>query len=162
MSTELGLAIRRKSATPASSTGIRRNEVEIAKLVDIDLCIGCKACEVACKEWNNLPADNTSNFGSYQSHEDLTASTWDLMRFKEIELDGGDLAWLIRKDSCLHCDDPGCLAACPADAAPEVLHDAHLVTRAPGGRGAIREVVETILKQQGTWDGLVARYRAPE
>ena len=43
MSTELGLAIRRKSATPASSTGIRRHTTEIAKLVDIDLCIGCKA-----------------------------------------------------------------------------------------------------------------------
>ena len=51
MSTELGLSIRRKSATPASSTGIRRDTVEIAKVVDIDLCIGCKACEVACKEW---------------------------------------------------------------------------------------------------------------
>ncbi len=53
------------------------------------------------------------------------------------------------------------LAACPADAAAEVLEDAHLVTDAPGGRGAIREVVETILKHQGAWDGLVARYRVP-
>src|SRR5438874_986150 len=73
--------------------------------------------KVAGKEWNSLPPDNTANFGGYQSHPDLTASTWDLMRFKEIELDGGDLAWLIRKDSCLHCDDPGCLAACPAPGA---------------------------------------------
>ncbi len=39
------------------------------------------------------------------------------MRFKEVELDDGDIAWLIRKDSCLHCDDPGCLAACPAPGA---------------------------------------------
>ena len=117
MSTELGLAIRRKSATPASATSIRRDTTEVAKLVDIDLCIGCKACEVACKEWNDLPAEDTSNFGSYQSHPDLTAATWDLMRFKEIDLDDGDIAWLIRKDSCLHCDDPGCLAACPAPGA---------------------------------------------
>jgi formate dehydrogenase iron-sulfur subunit len=117
MSTELGLAIRRKSASPSSGTNIRRESVEISKLVDIDLCIGCKACEVACKEWNDLAPDDTSNFGSYQSHEDLTASTWDLMRFAEVELDDGDLAWLIRKDSCLHCEEPGCLLACPAPGA---------------------------------------------
>ena len=117
MATELGLAIRRRSATPASSTDIRTDAVEVSKIVDIDLCIGCKACEVACKEWNDLPVDETENFGSYQSHKDLTAATWDLMRFNEIELDGGDLAWLIRKDSCMHCDEPGCLLACPAPGA---------------------------------------------
>ena len=116
MSTE-GLAIRRMSASPSSGTNIRRESVEVSKLVDIDLCIGCKACEIACKEWNDLEPDETFNFGSYQSHEDLTANTWDLMRFKEVDLDNGDLAWLIRKDSCLHCDEPGCLLACPAPGA---------------------------------------------
>ena len=75
------------------------------------------ACEVACKEWNDLEVEETNNFGSYQSHEDLTASTWDLMRFNEVELDGNDIAWLIRKDSCLHCEEPGCLLACPAPGA---------------------------------------------
>jgi formate dehydrogenase iron-sulfur subunit len=117
MSTETGLAIRRKSATPSSGTNVRAAGVEVSKIVDIDLCIGCKACEVACKEWNDLPPDETENFGSYQSHKDLTATTWDLMRFNEVDLPNGDLAWLIRKDSCLHCDDPGCLAACPAPGA---------------------------------------------
>jgi formate dehydrogenase iron-sulfur subunit len=117
MSTDLGLAVRRRSATPSSGTNIRRSALQVSKIVDIDLCIGCKACEVACKEWNDLPAEETSNFGSYQSHEDLTATTWDLMRFNEVELPNNDLAWLIRKDSCLHCEDPGCLAACPAPGA---------------------------------------------
>jgi formate dehydrogenase iron-sulfur subunit len=117
MTTEPGLAIRRKSASPSSGTNVRRESAEVSKLVDIDLCIGCKACEVACTEWNNLEAEETSNFGSYQSHEDLTASTWDLMRFKEVDLDNGDLAWLIRKDSCMHCEEPGCLLACPAPGA---------------------------------------------
>jgi formate dehydrogenase iron-sulfur subunit len=121
MTTELGLAIRRKSATPTSATNIRRDhsipQVEISKLVDIDLCIGCKACEIACKEWNDLEVEETRNFGGYQSHEDLTANTWDLMRFNEVDLDDGGIAWLIRKDSCLHCEEPGCLLACPAPGA---------------------------------------------
>jgi formate dehydrogenase iron-sulfur subunit len=117
MSTELGLAVRRMSASPSSGTNIRRADLEVSKIVDIDLCIGCKACEVACKEWNDLPVDDTSNFGSYQSHKDLTPTTWDLMRFNEVDLADGDVAWLIRKDSCLHCDEPGCLLACPAPGA---------------------------------------------
>ncbi|HEX8200076.1 MAG TPA: HAD family hydrolase [Isosphaeraceae bacterium] len=53
------------------------------------------------------------------------------------------------------------LAACPADARAEVRERVHLVTRAPGGRGAVREVVEAILKHQGTWDDLVASYHRP-
>jgi formate dehydrogenase iron-sulfur subunit len=117
MASELGLSIRRQSATPTSSTDIRTEGVQVSKLVDIDLCIGCKACEVACKEWNDLEAEDTSGFASYQSHPDLTANTWDLMRFNEVDLDDGGLAWLIKKDSCLHCEEPGCLAACPAPGA---------------------------------------------
>lgn len=53
------------------------------------------------------------------------------------------------------------LAACPADAAAEVREVAHLVTQTEGGRGVVREVVELILKQQGAWDGLLARYQTP-
>jgi formate dehydrogenase iron-sulfur subunit len=121
MTTELGLAVRRKSATPSSGTNIRRDhsipQIEVSKIVDIDLCIGCKACEIACKEWNDLEVEETHNFGGYQSHEDLTPSTWDLMRFNEVDLDDGGIAWLIRKDSCLHCEEPGCLLACPAPGA---------------------------------------------
>lgn len=53
------------------------------------------------------------------------------------------------------------LAACPADAADEVRRAAHLVTGADGGRGAVREVVETILRHQGLWGELVERLRSP-
>ena len=54
------------------------------------------------------------------------------------------------------------LAACPADAAAEVRASVHLVTHAPGGRGAVREIVEILLKHQGAWEPLVARLRAPD
>ena len=95
---------------------LRSNAPVYSKLVDISRCIGCKGCEVACKEWNDLKVEPTANFGSFQSHQDLSSNTWLLMRFNEIEVDG-NLQWLIKKDACLHCEDPGCLFACPAPGA---------------------------------------------
>jgi formate dehydrogenase beta subunit len=109
------LAIKRVSATPEPVFGIRTSP-EYAKLVDMSRCIGCKGCEVACKEWNDLKAEPTFNFGSFQSHQDLSPDTWLLMRFDEVEIDG-TLQWLIKKDACHHCEDPGCLFACPAPGA---------------------------------------------
>ncbi|MBM4184111.1 MAG: formate dehydrogenase subunit beta [Gemmatimonadetes bacterium] len=110
-----GLRIRRASASATPAPGIREGP-EYAKLVDISRCIGCKGCEVACKEWNELGIEPTANFGSYQSHQDLGPNTWLLMRFTESEVDG-QLNWLIKKDACLHCEEPGCLLACPAPGA---------------------------------------------
>jgi formate dehydrogenase iron-sulfur subunit len=111
-----GLAVRRVSASAEPAPGIRTAGPEYAKLVDISRCIGCKGCEVACKEWNELGVEPTENFGSFQSHRDLSPDTWLLMRFRETEVDG-DVHWLIKKDACLHCAEPGCLFACPAPGA---------------------------------------------
>jgi len=114
-----GLAIRRISASPDPAPDRApgaRTGPELAKLIDISRCIGCKGCEVACKEWNELGVEPTENFGSMQSHRDLSPDTWLLMRFSEIEVDG-DVQWLIKKDACLHCEEPGCLYACPAPGA---------------------------------------------
>jgi len=113
------LTIRRVSASPQAYIPLevlRSGTPTYAKLVDISKCIGCKGCEVACKEWNDLGIEPTANFGSYQSHQDLSPNTWLLMRFNEVEIDGS-LNWLIKKDACLHCEDPGCLFACPAPGA---------------------------------------------
>jgi formate dehydrogenase iron-sulfur subunit len=111
------MTIKRISASPDPPPGSTINAgPEYAKLVDISRCIGCKGCEVACKEWNELKVEPTYNFGSFQSHHDLTPETWLLMRFNEVEIDN-ELRWLITKDACHHCEEPGCLYACPSPGA---------------------------------------------
>ena len=65
-----GFAIKRISASPDPAPGIRRGP-EYSKLVDISRCIGCKGCEVACKEWNELGIEPSENSGSFQTRPDL-------------------------------------------------------------------------------------------
>jgi formate dehydrogenase iron-sulfur subunit len=95
-----------------------RHDFEVAKLIDVSKCIGCKACQAACLEWNNLREEVGYNRGVYDNPHDLTPNTWTLMRFTEWENpESGNLEWLIRKDGCMHCADPGCLKACPSPGA---------------------------------------------
>lgn len=95
-----------------------RHDFEVAKLIDVSKCIGCKACQAACLEWNNLREEVGINTGVYDNPHDLTPNTWTLMRFTEWENpESGNLEWLIRKDGCMHCADPGCLKACPSPGA---------------------------------------------
>jgi formate dehydrogenase iron-sulfur subunit len=113
------LDIIRQSATTLPEPEIRLpvGTREVAKLIDTTKCIGCKACQVACMEWNDLRDQIGTNIGQYQNPHDLSDSTWTLMRFAEVENTKGDLEWLIRKDGCMHCADPGCLKACPSPGA---------------------------------------------
>lgn len=112
------LDIKQRSAT-TTPTPQARETVEIAKLIDTTRCIGCKACQVSCSEWNDLRDEVGSCKGTYDNPTDLTAKSWTVMRFyeKENASDKFDLEWLIRKDGCMHCTDPGCLKACPAPGA---------------------------------------------
>jgi formate dehydrogenase iron-sulfur subunit len=106
----------RRSAS--SVTAPAKRQTEVAKLIDVSTCIGCKACQVACLEWNNLTEEVGVNVGVYDNPHDLTPNTWTLMRYTEYEnAETGNLEWLIRKDGCMHCEDPGCLKACPAPGA---------------------------------------------
>ncbi|MDQ4042123.1 MAG: 4Fe-4S dicluster domain-containing protein, partial [Actinomycetota bacterium] len=104
---------------------------------DTTVCIGCKACEVACKQWNDLPADGSqfAKGGSYDHTGELSAATWRHVRFVEIAENGGHLprlpaggevdvgaavaameSWVFMSDVCKHCTNAGCLDACPTGA----------------------------------------------
>src|SRR5271166_5216608 len=96
--------------------GLNR-EFQVCKLIDTTTCIGCKACEVACLEWNGYTFTETSFDNSYQTMPDTTWNYWNLIRFNEYEHPDHGLMLLMRKDQCMHCEEPGCLEACPADGA---------------------------------------------
>jgi formate dehydrogenase iron-sulfur subunit len=115
--TKLGpgdLVRRSASSVPAPQSQL----TPVAKLIDVSKCIGCKACQAACLVWNDLRQPIGYNHGSYNNPEDLTPQSLTVMRFTEwINPDTNNLEWLIRKDGCMHCADPGCLKACPAPGA---------------------------------------------
>ena len=116
MATMQPLEVKHSSASTSAPPSVA-DAVQVAKLIDISKCIGCKACQVACMEWNDQRQEIGFNTGVYENPHDLTENMWTLMRFSEVEEEDGHLEWLIRKDGCMHCEDPGCLKACPAPGA---------------------------------------------
>ncbi|HEY3955218.1 MAG TPA: 4Fe-4S dicluster domain-containing protein [Streptosporangiaceae bacterium] len=92
---------------------------------DTSVCIGCKACEVACKEWNDVPEDGLLFTGmSYDNTVSLNASTWRHVAFIEqigrapstADGAGGPPRWLMSSDVCKHCTEAACLDVCPTGA----------------------------------------------
>jgi formate dehydrogenase iron-sulfur subunit len=88
---------------------------------DTTVCIGCKACEVACKEWNQLPATNgganTLSGDSYDNTRRLDGTHWRHVRFVE-QFDQSRVngRWLLMSDVCKHCVRAGCMEVCPTGA----------------------------------------------
>lgn len=89
----------------------------VAKLVDTSTCIGCKACEAACQEWNDNGFAVGTHQGSYQTLASVEHDFWNLIKFNEVERGDGQLAWNMTKYQCMHCIDAGCMTACPAPGA---------------------------------------------
>src|SRR5271170_4449131 len=86
--------------------GLNR-EFQVCKLVDTTTCIGCKACEVACLEWNGYTFTETTFDNSYQTMPETQWNYWNLIKFNEHEREDGTMQLLMRKDQCMHCEEPG-------------------------------------------------------
>jgi len=119
---------------PAARSGYADHPPRVGFFTDTSVCIGCKACEVACKEWNAVPEDGIELTGmSYDNTASLGASTWRHVAFIEQitrrpgaapargdesasppELPGS--RWLMSSDVCKHCTEAGCLDVCPTGA----------------------------------------------
>ena len=82
-----------------------------AMLIDLARCIGCRSCQVACKQWNGLEAEVTHQSGTYENPPRLSSKTWSYVQVREL-VRGGNLVWAFAKRQCMNCEEPACVAAC--------------------------------------------------
>jgi formate dehydrogenase iron-sulfur subunit len=89
-------------------------------LVDASKCTACRGCQIACKQWNQLPGVPTKNVGSFENPQDLSANTWKIVRFAEGKNGGGKAYWNFFSEQCRHCMSPGCMAVAEKE---EIIQD---------------------------------------
>ncbi len=85
-------------------------------LVDTSKCTACRACQVACKQWNQLPAEQTEFTNSLENPANFSPVTWTKIVFGEEKNDNGRVFWPFSKQGCMHCTDAACIKVCPANA----------------------------------------------
>jgi formate dehydrogenase iron-sulfur subunit len=78
--------------------------------------MGCRACQVACKAWNDNLGEDTRLQGSYENPPSLSVNTWTRVQFSEVVDGSGALRWVFAKRQCMHCLHPACASACPVQA----------------------------------------------
>jgi formate dehydrogenase iron-sulfur subunit len=124
-----------EGSDPAGSSGYEQHPPRMGFFTDTSVCIGCKACEVACKEWNGVPEDGLNWTGnSHDNSGGLGADTWRHVAFIEQRVAVGEheanlkhapaageqgedgFRWLMASDVCKHCTHAACLDVCPTGA----------------------------------------------
>jgi formate dehydrogenase iron-sulfur subunit len=119
---DLGTGPNDLALDPAARAGYADHPPRMGFFTDTSVCIGCKACEVACKEWNAVPEDGLLLTGmSYDNTAELSASTWRHVEFIEQTVpapagSGDEVRWLMASNVCKHCTEAGCLDVCPTGA----------------------------------------------
>jgi formate dehydrogenase iron-sulfur subunit len=128
MSSDSLIDVLRSDADPASAAGHADHPPRMGFFTDTSICIGCKACEVACKEWNDVPEDGLNWTGnSHDNTGGLGGSTWRHVAFVEQQVpasghepnfqrDDNEFRWLMSSDVCKHCTHAACLDVCPTGA----------------------------------------------
>ncbi|MFL5859888.1 MAG: 4Fe-4S dicluster domain-containing protein [Solirubrobacteraceae bacterium] len=117
-----------RGGDPATAAGHEDHPPRMGFFTDTSVCIGCKACEVACKEWNGVPEDGLDWTGwSHDNSKGLGADTWRHVQFIEqraplgghvsnFQRDEDSFRWLMASDVCKHCTHAACLDVCPTGA----------------------------------------------
>ena len=118
--------------SPMRSAGLTTesgSQSAMGVLVDLTLCVGCRACVVACKEWNGLPLDQEDYFRCLSDHKEktvfvggrsytpqLSSDTYTVVEYHDVGNSEGESQWMFVKRQCMHCLEPACESACPVGA----------------------------------------------
>ncbi len=94
-----------------------------AFFVDLTICTACRGCQVACKQWKNLPAEETHNWGSHQNPKEVSGNTYKVVHFREVPTGKRSVDWTFFPEQCRHCFEPPCFYTADFETEGSVIHD---------------------------------------